>query len=352
MNAAVASAVQKTLQLAQVPGMAVAIAADQSPVSYLVSGVDARGRSIERDSLFPIASITKLATALTVLRLVDRGELGLDDPLVSHLPDAAAAQAGVTLRTLLCHTSGLPGDVLPDAAAYRKGLDWSALARACLATPLVTAPATRVEYSNVGYGLLAQVVERASGQAFTAALKQLVLNPLQIEAYLGVEPPRSPVVLAGVRGAYAGTELEPYNSAFWRSLALPWAGLITTVDGILALVQAFRGRSAGFLAESTAREATHNQVGELSCTLFGIIPWAHCHWGLGPELRDGKAPHWSPTEASTDSFGHAGQSGCLAWADPLAGVAWAYLGARTANSGWLLRRAPAIGSAILANVRL
>ena len=349
MNEAIESAVAKTIELAQVPGMALAVARRGQPVEHLYRGADAEGAPIQSDSLFPIASITKLAVALTVLRLVDRGNLAIDDPLAAHLPEAAAAQPGVTLRKLLCHTSGLPADVAPAAAPYHFGLSWPKLARACLERPLQAPPDTRVEYSNVGYGLLAIVVERKTAQPFATALARLVLEPLGIEGYLGVEPPRAPARLAGIHGKHAGTDLEAYNSAFWRSLALPWCGLLTTVDGALSLVQAFDGYPSGFLRPETLAEATRNQVGDLSCKLFGLIPWAHCHWGLGPEIRDAKKPHWAPPEASSASFGHAGQSGCLAWSDPAAGVAWAYFGARTADSGWLLKRAPAIGSAILAS---
>jgi CubicO group peptidase (beta-lactamase class C family) len=56
-----------------------------------------------------VASITKLATALSVCRLLDRGALHYEDGLESYLPDSAAARAGVTLRMRFTHTSGLQG---------------------------------------------------------------------------------------------------------------------------------------------------------------------------------------------------------------------------------------------------
>ena len=158
-------------------------------------------------ALFPVASVTKLATALAVLRLVAGGQVALDDPLSLHVPEAAAAVDGVTLRALLCHTAGLPDDVAPELAPYAIGLNWERLAQACLATPLVRPPHSHVTYSNVGYGLLALVVERRTGLPFATALATLVLDPLGIEGYLGVEPPRSPVRVAGKLGEHAGTEL-------------------------------------------------------------------------------------------------------------------------------------------------
>jgi CubicO group peptidase (beta-lactamase class C family) len=353
MNASLISqnvrrAVEEAMQVGRIPGMVVAVAREQAPMEYLVTGADALGQPLDHNSLFPVASITKLATALAVLRLAEDGALTLDDQLSEHLPEALAAQYGVTIRTLLCHTAGLPIDVSSQAAPYAPGLDWPQLRSACLETPLETPPGTRVQYDNVGYGLLAAVVERRTDRGFADALRGLVLAPLGIEGYLGSAPPRPPVALADVRGTQRGGDLEAFNSAFWRSLALPWAGLVTTAAGALALVRAFAGFPAAFLGPATRAEATRSQTGDLAGGFVKPLYWSPCPWGLGPDLRGVKMPHWAPLEAGAASFGHSGASGCVAWAAPSAGVAWAILGARTADSGWLLRRAPAIGAAIVA----
>ena len=183
----------EVLATRHISGMVVGRAQGNGPLEVLALGDDAVGRPLRADSLFPVASVTKLATALAVLRLAAQG-LDLDAPLTGVLPDAAAARPGVTLRTLLCHTAGLPDDVAPAAAPYAPGLDWPVLAQACLSTPLVKPPHTRVHYSNVGPGLLAIVVERLTGLAFGPALTQLVLAPLGIDGYLGVEPPQQPAM--------------------------------------------------------------------------------------------------------------------------------------------------------------
>lgn len=339
--------VDETLARYHVPGLALAVVRGGGPTSMLLVGHDADGVPITRDSLFPVASITKLATALVVLRLKDQGALILDAPLSRYLPDAEAAQDGVTLRALLCHTAGLPVDVAPNAAPYAPGLDWPTLARICLATPLHEMPGTVVVYSNVGYGLLALAVERETGLPFPTALRHLALDPLGIEAYLGDEPPRPAARIADVRGRHRGTEREPFNSWFWRSLALPWAGLVTTVDGALALLRAFQAMPSGFLAPATRADAVRNQVGNLHGE-SGVLRWEWSPWGLGPELRDAKTPHWAPIEAGPESYGHAGASGCVAWASPDHDVVYAFLGARVADGGWMVRGGAAIGAAIVA----
>ena len=303
-------------------------------VAFLAAGTGAAAAEPVSTALFSVASVTKLATALAVLRLVAAGQVALDDPLALHVPQAAAAVAGVTLRALLCHTAGLPDDVAPERAPYSIGLNWEHLAKACLATPLVRPPHSHVTYSNVGYGLLALVVERHTGLPFANALAALVLEPLGIEGYLGAEPPRAPVRVAGKLGEHAGTDLEPFNSTFWRSLAMPWAGLVTTVGGALALVRTYLGTPAGFLPPDLLQVATSDQTAGLAGGFTGWLEWDPCPWGLGPELLGHKSSHMVPASASPASFGHSGYSGCLAWADPVTGAAYAVLGGTRFHAGW------------------
>ncbi len=338
--------IEEILRTASVPGMVIALAQKDGSVEHLVLGTDGQASPLRTDTLFPIASITKLATALAILRLAAAGALRPDDPLVNHLPNAAAARKGVTLRTLLSHTSGLPDDVPPELAPYAPELDWPTLARACLATPLAHTPQTRVTYSNVGFGLLAIIVERVTGLPFATALTVLVLTPLGIEGYLGVEPKRSPAWVVGELGEHTGTPLSPYNSMFWRRLALPWGGLVTTAAGALALVRAFAGMPTDFLPSALLTEATRDQTEGLGGgPVSGVLEWPHCAWGLGVELRGDKVPHFSPAEAAPSSFGHAGASGCLAWCDQTAGVAWSMLSCLTFESWW--QSWSAIGTALL-----
>jgi beta-lactamase class C len=236
----------------------------------------------------------------------------------------------------------LPDDVAPELAPYAMGLNSARLAQACLATPLVRPPYSHVTYSNVGYGLLALVVARRTRLPFATAMTRLVLDPLGIEGYLGVEPPRAPVRVAGKLGEHAGTELEPFNSVFWRSLAMPWAGLVTTAGDALALVRAYMGVPAGFLPPELLRVATADQTadqtgglaGGLAGGFTGWLEWDPCPWGLGPELLGHKSPHMAPERASSVSFGHSGYSGCLAWADPVTGSAQAILGGTRYYGGW------------------
>lgn len=328
--------IEETLQRYGMPGAAIAIARDQHPIEVLAVGTDARGVAIASDSLFPVASITKLATALSVLRLADAGALHYEDRLDVFLPESAAAQAGVTLRMLLTHTSGLQGWE-EELAPWTPTLTWSAITEAATQIGPDVAPGSRVSYSDVEFVLLAMVVERLTSQAFPAACHHLVLDPLAIEGYLGEGPPRPPVWIGDEPGPHTGTALERHNSEFFRSLGLSASGLVTTAAGALALVRAFAGVPSDFLRVETRKAATRDQTGGASGGWGPInepAEFASFPWGLGPDLREHRDPAVAPSLASDGSFGHVGSSGCAVWADPSAGVAWSILGTRHLAAWW------------------
>lgn len=331
----------------EIPGLALLAQHGNGEIEVFIEGGDATGKPVTRASLFIVASVTKLATALTVLRLVDLGVLGLDDALGTYLPEAKAAQKGVTLRTLLCHTSGLPRDLPNEHELYGTPMVWNQIGRECLRVGLEMPPLTRVAYGNVGYGLLALVVEYVTSKTFLGALRELVLEPLGIEGYLGDEMADEPVRIVGVRSRYVGTDLEPYNSLYYRLLGLPWSGLITNVDGALKLVRAYAGEPKGFLSDTLRQEAVTSQTHDLPGGYGGRFDYPHCPWGLGVDLRGGKFPHWTPKNASPRTFGHAGASGTLAWNDPDKQVSWVIFGTRTADNAWLVRGAPVVAEKIL-----
>ena len=135
------------------------------------------------DTLYRVASITKMATALVTLMLCDDGAFSLDTPVSSLLPDGGKAPAlvGVTLRHLLCHTSGLR-----DIPAYDRALREGKTFHEVLFQPGVREgkPGEAMVYCNLGFGLLGCVLEHASGLSIEAMFRERLFGPLGMRATL------------------------------------------------------------------------------------------------------------------------------------------------------------------------
>lgn len=141
----------------------------------------ASGRPIDADTQFYAASVSKQFTAVAVLQLVVAGKLALNDDIRKHLPEMAAFERPVTIRMLLNHTGGINDSLqLLTLAGFT---DYATASRE-EALRLVLAqkrpnfePGTRFDYSNGGYLLLSEIVQRVSGQRFARYVEDHVLKP-------------------------------------------------------------------------------------------------------------------------------------------------------------------------------
>lgn len=143
------------------------------------------GRVMTIDAGFDIGSLVKPITAIAVLRLEELGEISLRDRLAEYFPTSPPDKAGITIGQLLTHTAGLP-DIF--------GSDYDVVSREwvleqALTADLVGPPGRAEAYSNVGYSLLAMIIEDVSGMPFEEFVRNEVLIP--------AETPRIGYVLAG-----------------------------------------------------------------------------------------------------------------------------------------------------------
>lgn len=133
----------------------------------------ARGVPAGCDTVFDIGSVTKQFTAAAVLHLRSRGRLRVGDPIGRWFPDAPPDKAGITVHQLLTHTSGLPASLGDDYARLTR----RDLREEAFAARLRSRPGTAHRYSNVGYSLLALVVEEASGATYEEYLARHLFRP-------------------------------------------------------------------------------------------------------------------------------------------------------------------------------
>jgi CubicO group peptidase (beta-lactamase class C family) len=168
----------------QVPGVAVGLLADgeEHHAFHGVTGVD-NPLPIDERTLFLCGSTTKTFTATALMLLVDEGLLDLDDPVRKHLPDFRVededAASSVTVLQLLNHTAGWDGDFFKST-----GDGDDALARyveAMAGLRQLAPPGAVVSYNNASFAVAARLVEKVSGMPYEAAVRTLVLDPLQLE---------------------------------------------------------------------------------------------------------------------------------------------------------------------------
>jgi len=165
-------------------------------------------------TLYSLASISKPITATALMTLVEAGKLDLDHPINDYLGPAKltarVGSQGATVRQVANHSSGLPLHYqffYADEPYGRLSMDETILRYG----NLVTAPGEKLEYSNLGYGVLDHVISRVSGKSFAAYLTENVFLPLGLTRMsLGIGPGLESY--AAIRYAEDGTALPFYDS--------------------------------------------------------------------------------------------------------------------------------------------
>lgn len=210
-------------------------------------------------TLVQIGSNVKDFTKLAIWQLIEQGRLRLTDSLPMFFDRIPADKAGITVRQLLHHRSGLPHVV---AASDDEGMTKEEMLRRVRAATLEAAPGTREIYSNVGYSLLAAIVERLSGQSFDAYVARHILQPAGVRE-TGVTLPRfdrSRVARGYAGGRDMGIILDKPSDADGHQWQLRGnGGYLSTLSEMHRFYQALRGPT--LLREQASRDAVMNFSG-------------------------------------------------------------------------------------------
>jgi CubicO group peptidase (beta-lactamase class C family) len=171
------------------PGVIYGVVADgrlAHVAAFGVQDLDSQ-RPVTADTLFRIASMTKAFTALTILKLRDDGRLRLDAPASEYVPEMRGWKyptedsPQIRVRDLLNHASGfVTDDPWGDRQTPLPESDFTQLLKA--GVPFTSAPATRFEYSNLGFAILGRIVTNVSGKPYEATINRTLLQPLGMTA--------------------------------------------------------------------------------------------------------------------------------------------------------------------------
>lgn len=137
---------------------------------------------ISDSSVFSLASVSKQFTVLALLLLEERGHLSLDDDIRKYLPEMKDYVSTITIKMLANHTSGIRGHLsllglvgfVPDNVITASVVHDMIYRQQALNFP----PGSQFSYSNSGYFLMAEIVEKVSGQSFATFMQQEIFQPL------------------------------------------------------------------------------------------------------------------------------------------------------------------------------
>lgn len=299
--------------------------------SGATSWTQALGNAKTEDAAFLLGSISKPIAITALMTLYDQGRFRLDDRAKKYLPEfTGEGRDHVTIEHLLTHISGLP-DQLPQNAELRAAhAPLSEFVKAALRVPLSFEPGTRYEYSSMAILLAAEIAQRISGVEIKELVNTRVLQPLGMtHSALGMgsfsqaDIMQCQVEFGAVEsgGGSAESKAWDWNSAYWRELGAPWGGVQASAADVGRFLDAFLHPKGTLFSPEVARLMIRNH------NPAGLTP-------RGLAFDAGMQSHC--TACSTQTFGHTGSTGTIAWADPqrdLICVVLTTLPARAVESG-------------------
>lgn len=275
------------------------------------------------DTVYDIGSITKQFTAAAIVKLQMMGRLRVRERIGRFLDGVPRDKRAITVEELLTHTSGLVGALGDD---YER-LSRAGLVRRAMASDLRSAPGTTYHYSNVGYSLLAVIIEKVSGDGYEEFLSEHLFEPAGMTSTGYVLPVRVPADLA--------VEYDEDGHAHGRPDEHPWAadgpywnlrgngGLLSTARDMYRWYVALRGVS---VLDRAAKGALFRaRVREGDADSWYAYGWVVLNTPYGPAQWHNGGNGWSYAEV-------------VRLPDEDAFVFWVTNQARSQSGGWNLER--------------
>ncbi len=291
---AFASRLEREVEADGVGGIAAGIVVDGDLVW-------ARGFGLsDRDAARPMApgavsrtgSISKTVTAMLLMRLVDQGIVGLDDPVERHLPEFASVQDPrpgadvVTLRHLASHTAGIVREPANVRAMVSGPIDlWEErIVESLRTTAYDSIPGARYQYSNIGFGALGLALSRAADRPFMDLVQSEVFDPLGMtgSAFVVVGAELEPRLAMGYVNRDDGSidADQPWLEHDGRGYKVPNGGVYSTVADLGRFLGAISGTPGlRILSDGSRAEMVRIQTPESPDRGYGI--------GLSIQRHDG-----------------------------------------------------------------
>ena len=297
------------------PGAAVAIAHQGKLIAHKGLGhftYDATSPVVKAETVYDLASVTKaVATTTACMVLYDRGLFNLDQPLIDVLPEFAGSnqekkdsRRQVALRMLLAHSSGLPAYIKLFQTAHSK----DDLLRQALQVPLTAAPGTRAEYSDIGFILLGEALQKLAEEPLDKFCQCEIFSKLNL-AQTTFTPPQDQKLLIPpteddrtYRHRLIQGEVNDENASVLGGVA-GHAGCFSTAFDVSAFAQCMLQSGSPLVKKETLEIFTRRQ--DLPAGTSRALGW-----------DTPTQPSQSGRYFSSRSYGHLGYTGTSLWIDP------------------------------------
>src|SRR5260221_12597640 len=321
--------IQASIEKKELPGAVVLVARHGRVAwrkAYGSRAVEPRREAMTLDTIFDLASLTKIvATATSIMILVEQGKVRLSDPVVDFIPEMkGGGRDAITLEQLLTHTTGFA----PDFDLRERWTGYDEAIKRLYREPLRNQPGARFVYSDINYIALGEVVHRVSGQMLDEFARRNIFVPLGMRdtgfnpspdlksRIAPTEKRRGQMNYLGDSGANAGPQGEQWlrgqvhdPTSFRMSGVAGHAGLFSTADDLAIFCQMI------------LNGGTYNGVrilspmGVATMTRPRVVAENGSARGLGWDM----ATSYSTNKGDLfplGSFGHTGFTGTSMWIDP------------------------------------
>ena len=212
-----------------IPGLSLAVVKNGEVVklqSYGLANIELNVPATS-ETVYKIGSLSKPFIATGIMLLVAEGKLSLSDSIVRFLDGAPASWAGITVRQVLSHTSGLVREA-PGFDPLKAQPDADVIRSAYNVAPAFS-PGERWQYSNLGYFVLAEIISKASGKAWPDFLAERVFQPLAMTA---TQVTNSALIVRNRANGYVVRDDEYQNAPVMLAVR-PSGALLSSVADLL-----------------------------------------------------------------------------------------------------------------------
>jgi CubicO group peptidase (beta-lactamase class C family) len=327
------------------PGSSIAVTHRGRVVALKALGrfnYDSDSPLVTAGTLFDLASVSKVvATTTAAMILYERGLLDLDARVVGIVPEfgkAGVAGAGaedgdarrraVTLRMLLAHSSGLPAY----EKLFLKVRTREQLLQAAFTTPLAAEPGARAEYSDIGFMVLGEALERIAGETLDRFCQREIFGPLGMGHTTYKPPPEARAKIPPTqddrtfRKRVIQGEVQDENASVLGGVAAQ-AGVFSTAEDLARFAHAMLGGGHPILRPETVALFTRRETAPASTSR-----------ALGWDTPSGHSQ--SGRYFSAQAYGHLGYTGTSLWIDPVRELSVVLLTNRTWPdcSNWAIKQ--------------